>query len=160
MFDAKLLFVENLNAWAWIVCSLPIRGKNKGWSLVYLLYWHPWPGSKFDWAQFWTLITPLKEPSPLITNRKWVGCGWSQRIKPYWPWLSSMNRSTSWSLDRLQFYSLTAWSHLISVAGVSTASILVTTPWKKKLVLRSSQVGKKLMIKQPSKFRLWILAHM
>ena len=44
----------------------------KGWSLLYLLYWHPPAGSKMP---IWSL-----DRTPLIVNRKWDGYGWSLRV--------------------------------------------------------------------------------
>ena len=100
----------------------------KGWSPLYLQYWHPRPGSKFDWPYFRTLIawSPTVDSLDRLTvteNRAW------------WLWFRLEKSLISWSIYSIRripptFYGiLSGTGSKPPVAGVSTARIMVTTPW-------------------------------
>ena len=80
------------------------------------LHWMALLGIQLDYVEvsgqhFFCLVYvcgPLEKKNK--KNRRWVGYGWSQRTRPILT-LIEQCKWTSWLLDHLQFYSLTAWSH-------------------------------------------------
>ena len=80
----------------------------KGWSHthVYLLYWHPQPGSKFDWGHFGPWSHRYKRALTL-DYQPWGGKVWVElKDRTYLDFdLSSANRR----LDCLNISNITAW---------------------------------------------------
>ena len=110
-----LLYYWNNLQW---VQSVLWPSPRAGWSLLYPLYWHPQPGSKFDRAYLDRLIDHI--------NLAWL------LTQDYLDHLKSP--LTSWLNYRWppMFYTIRrGMGSKPMVAGVSTEGIVVTTPWKR-----------------------------